>query len=152
MWKQNGADGVSVSKIMSAQSGDVFYAVGKVRKKDANGNPYDAGFIQCSENSGKERWNRAFDEIGCDSAVYDGIVLENDDLLAVGHTSGDVQNGLLLLYSSGGVLLNTQKITASSGFESVIPLSDATFLVTGFDGEDKLMFGKIRIEKKHNPL
>ena len=147
LWKQSGADGVSVSNIMSAPARDSFYAVGKVRKKDANGNPYDAGFIQCTERNGTERWTHFFEETGCDSAVYDGIVLENGDLLAAGHTSGDVQNGLLLLYSSGGVLLNTQKITGSSGFESVTPLSGGTFLVTGFDSKDKLMFGKVHIAK-----
>ena len=146
LWKQSGADGVSVSKIMSAPAGDIFYAVGKVRKKDANSNPYDSGFIQCTENSGKERWMCYFEETGCDAAVYDGIALENGDLLAAGHTSGDEQNGLLLLYSRDGVLLNTQKITGSSGFESVIPFIDGAFLVTGFDGENKLMFGKVHIE------
>ena len=147
LWKQSGADGVSVSKLISAPAGDIFYAVGKVRKKDANGNPYDAGFIQCTERKGTERWTHFFEETGCDSAVYDGIVLENGDLLAAGHTSGDVQSGLLLLYSSGGVLLNTQKITGSSGFESVTSLSGGTFLVTGFDSNDKLIFGKVHIEK-----
>ena len=147
LWKQSGADGVSVSKLISAPAGDIFYAVGKVRKKDANGNPYDAGFIQCTERNGTERWTHFFEETGCDSAVYDSIVLENGDLLAAGHTSGDVQSGLLLLYSSGGVLLNTQKITGSSGFESVTPLSGGTFLVTGFDSNDKLIFGKVHIEK-----
>ena len=147
LWNRNGADGVSVSKLISAPAGDIFYAVGKVRKKDANGNPYDAGFIQCTESSGKERWGRSFDETGCDSAVYDGIVLDNGDLLAVGHTSGDVQHGLALLYSSDGVLLNTQKIANTSAFESVIPLSAGAFLVTGFDSEDKLIFGKVHIEK-----
>ena len=147
LWKQSGADGVSVSNIMSAPARDSFYAVGKVRKKDANGSLYDAGFIQCTERNGKERWTHFFEETGCDSIVYDGIVLENGDLLAAGHTSGDVQNGLLLLYSSGGVLLNTQKITGSSGFESVTPLSGGTFLVTGFDSKDKLIFGKVHIEK-----
>ena len=147
LWKQSGADGVSVSNIMSAPARDSFYAVGKVRKKDANGSLYDAGFIQCTERNGTERWTHFFEETGCDSAVYDGIVLENSDLLAAGHTSGDVQNGLLLLYSSGGVLLNTQKITGSSGFESVTPLSGGTFLVTGFDSKDKLMFGKVHIAK-----
>lgn len=147
LWKQSGADGVSVSKLISAPAGDIFYAVGKVRKKDANGNPYDAGFIQCTERNGTERWTHFFEETGCDSAVYDGIVLENGDLLAAGHTSGDVQSGLLLLYSSGGVLLNTQKITGSSGFESVTSLSGGTFLVTGFDSNDKLIFGKVHIEK-----
>ena len=146
LWKQSSADGVSVSKLISASAGDIFYAVGKVRKKDANGNPYDAGFIQCTERKGTERWTHFFEETGCDSAVYDGIVLENGDLLAAGHTSGDVQSGLLLLYSSGGVLLNTQKITGSSGFESVTSLSGGTFLVTGFDGENKLIFGKVHIE------
>ena len=147
LWKQSSADGVSVSNIMSAPARDSFYAVGKVRKKDANGNPYDAGFVQCAERNGTERWTHFFEETGCDSAVYDGIVLENGDLLAAGHTSGDVQSGLLLLYSSGGVLLNTQKITGSSGFESVTSLSGGTFLVTGFDSNDKLMFGKVHIEK-----
>ena len=147
LWKQSSADGVSVSKLISAPAGDIFYAVGKVRKKDANGNPYDAGFIQCTEHNGRERWARSFDETGCDSAVYDGIVLDNGDLLAVGHTSGDVQHGLALLYSSDGVLLNTQKIANSSAFESVIPLSAGAFLVTGFDSEDKLIFGKVHIEK-----
>ena len=146
LWKQSGADGVSVSKIMPAPAGDIFYAVGKVRKKDANGNPYDAGFIQCTERNGTERWTHFFEETGCDSAVYDGIVLDNGDLLAAGHTSGDVQIGLLLLYSRDGVLLNTQKITGSSGFESVILFTDGTFLLTGFDGENKLMFGKVHIE------
>jgi len=146
LWKQSGADGVSVSKIMSAPAGDIFYAVGKVRKKDANSNPYDSGFIQCTERNGTERWTHFFEETGCDSAVYDGIVLDNGDLLAAGHTSGDVQSGLLLLYSRDGVLLNTQKITGSSGFESVTPISGGTFLVTGFDGENKLMFGKVHIE------
>ena len=147
LWNRNGADGVSVSKLISAPAGDIFYAVGKVRKKDANGNPYDAGFIQCTEHNGRERWARSFDETGCDSAVYDGIALDNGDLLAVGHTSGDVQHGLVLLYSSDGVLLNTQKIIGSSGFESVTPLSGGAFLVTGFDSEDKLIFGKVHIEK-----
>ena len=147
LWKQSSADGVSVSKLISAPAGDIFYAVGKVRKKDANGNPYDAGFIQCTEHNGRERWARSFDETGCDSAVYDGIALDNGDLLAVGHTSGDVQHGLVLLYSSDGVLLNTQKIIGSSGFESVTPLSGGAFLVTGFDSEDKLIFGKVHIEK-----
>ncbi len=147
LWKQSSADGVSVSKLISAPAGDIFYAVGKVRKKDANGNPYDAGFIQCTEHNGKERWARSFDETGCDSAIYDGIVLDNGDLLAVGHTSGDVQHGLVLLYSSDGVLLNTQKIANTSAFESVIPLSAGSFLVTGFDSEDKLIFGKVHIEK-----
>ena len=147
LWNRNGADGTSVSKLISAPAGDIFYAAGKVRKKDANGNPYDAGFIQCTEHNGRERWVRSFDETGCDSAVYDGIVLENGDLLAVGHTSGDVQHGLALLYSSDGVLLNTQKIIGSSGFESVTPLSGGAFLVTGFDSEDKLIFGKVYIEK-----
>ena len=79
--------------------------------------------------------------------MYDGIVLDNGDLLAVGHTSGDVQHGLALLYSSDGVLLNTQKIATSSAFESVTPLSGGTFLVTGFDSNDKLIFGKVHIEK-----
>ena len=147
LWNRNGADGVSVSKLISAPAGDIFYAVGKVRKKDANGNPYDAGFIQCTEHNGRERWARSFDETGCDSAVYDGIVLDNGDLLAIGHTSGDVQHGLALLYSSDGVLLNTQKIANSSAFESVIPLSAGAFLVTGFDSKDKLIFGKVHIEK-----
>ena len=147
LWKQSGADGVSVSKLISAPAEDIFYAVGKVRKKDANESLYDVGFIQCTERNGTERWTHFFEETGCDSAVYDGIVLDNGDLLAVGHTSGDVQNGLLLLYSSGGVLLNTQKISGSSGFESVTPLSGGTFLVTGFDSKDKLMFGKVHIEK-----
>lgn len=147
LWKQGGAGGVSVSKIMSAPAGDFFYAVGKVRKKDANGNPYDAGLIQCSESSGKERWTHFFEETSCDTAVYDGIALGNGNLLTVGHTSGDEQNGLLLLYSIDGVLLNTQKITDSSAFESVTPLSGGTFLVTGFDSKDKLMFGKVHIAK-----
>ena len=147
LWKQGGAGGVSVSKIMSAPAGDFFYAVGKVRKKDANGNPYDAGLIQCSESSGKERWTHFFEETSCDTAVYDGIALGNGNLLTVGHTSGDEQNGLLLLYSIDGVLLNTQKITDSSAFESVISLSGETFLVTGFDGENTPIFGKLRIEK-----
>ena len=147
LWNRNGADGTSVSKLISAPAGDIFYAAGKVRKKDANGNPYDAGFIQCTESSGKERWGRSFDETGCDSAIYDGIVLDNGDLLAVGHTNGNVQHGLVLLYSSDGVLLNTQKIVNSSAFESVIPLSAGVFLVTGFDSEDKLIFGKVHIEK-----
>ena len=89
LWKQGGAGGVSVSKIMSAPAGDFFYAVGKVRKKDANGNPYDAGLIQCSESSGKERWTHFFEETSCDTAVYDGIALGNGNLLTVGHTSGD---------------------------------------------------------------
>ena len=147
LWNRNGADGVSVSKLISAPAGDIFYAVGKVRKKDANGNPYDAGFIQCTEHNGRERWTRFFEETGCDSTVYDGIALDNGDLLAVGHASGDVQHGLALLYSSDGVLLNTQKIATSSAFESVIPLSAGAFLVTGFDSEDKLIFGKVHIEK-----
>ena len=147
LWKQGGAGGVSVSNIMSAPAGDFFYAVGKVRKKDANGNPYDAGLIQCSESSGKERWTHFFEETSCDTAVYDGIALGNGNLLTVGHTSGDEQNGLLLLYSIDGVLLNTQKITDSSAFESVISLSGETFLVTGFDGENTPIFGKLRIEK-----
>ena len=147
LWNRNGADGVSVSKLISAPAGDSFYAVGKVRKKDANGNPYDAGFIQCTEHNGRERWTRFFEETGCDSTVYDGIALDNGDLLAVGHASGDVQHGLALLYSSDGVLLNTQKIATSSAFESVIPLSAGAFLVTGFDSEDKLIFGKVHIEK-----
>jgi len=146
LWKQSGADGVSVAKIMSAPAGDIFYTVGKVRKKDTNGNPYDAGFIQCTERNGTERWTHFFEATGCDTAVYDGIALGNGDLLAAGHTGGDEQNGLLLLYSSDGGLLNTQKIEESSVFESVTPLSDGAFLVTGFNGEDKLMFEKVHIE------
>ena len=146
LWKQNGTNGSSVSNIISALAGDFFYAVGKVRKKDTNGSLYEAGFIQCTASNGMEQWIRHFEETGCDTAVYDGIALENGDLLAAGHTSGDVQSGLLLLYSRDGVLLNTQKITGSSGFESVIPFTDGTFLLTGFDGENKLMFGKVHIE------
>ena len=61
LWKQSGADGVSVSNIMSAPARDSFYAVGKVRKKDANGSLYDAGFIQCTERNGTERWTFFFD-------------------------------------------------------------------------------------------
>ncbi|MGP1490848.1 MAG: hypothetical protein ACTTI6_07280 [Treponema sp.] len=147
LWNRNSADGVSIAKIISAPGKDFFYAVGKVRKKDTNGSLYEAGFIQCTERNGTERWTHFFEETGCDSAVYDGIVLDNGDLLAAGHTSGDVQSGLLLLYSSDGGLLNTQKIEESSGFESVIPFTDGTFLLTGFDGENKLIFGKVHIEK-----
>ena len=147
LWKQSGADGVSVSKIMSAPAEDIFYAVGKVRKKDANESLYDVGFIQCIGGNGKERWTHFFEESGCDSAVYDGIVLENGDLLAAGHTSGDEQNGLVLLYSPDGVLLNTQKIPASSGFEAVTPFSGGSLLLAGFDNENHLILGKASIEK-----
>lgn len=147
LWKQSGADGVSVSKIMSAPAGDIFYAVGKVRKKDTNGNPYDAGFVQCADCNGKERWTHCFDETGCDAALYDGIVLDNGGLLAVGYTIGEVQNGLVLLYSPDGVLLNTQKIPASSGFEAVTPFSGGSLLLAGFDDENHLILGKASIEK-----
>lgn len=147
LWKQSGTDDVSVSKIISAPGKEFFYVLGKIKKKDTNGSLYEAGFIQCTGSNGMEHWIRHFEATGCDAAVYDGIVLENGDLLAAGHTSGDMQNGLLLLYSSDGVLLNTQKIEESSGFESITPFTGGTFLVTGFNSEDTLMFGKIRIEK-----
>ena len=147
LWKQSGTDDVSVSKIISAPGKEFFYVLGKIKKKDTNGSLYEAGFIQCTGSNGMEHWIRHFEATGCDAAVYDGIVLENGDLLAAGYTSGDVQNGLLLLYSSDGVLLNTQKIEESSGFESITPFTGGTFLVTGFNSEDTLMFGKIRIEK-----
>ena len=147
LWKENCADGVTVSKLISAQERDFFYAVGKVQKKDTNGNPYDAGFVQCADCNGKERWTHCFDETGCDAALYDGIVLDNGGLLAVGHTIGEVQNGLLLLYSPDGVLLNTQKIPASSGFEAVTPFSGGSLLLAGFDNENHLILGKASIEK-----
>ena len=147
LWKQSGADGVTVSKLISAQERDFFYAVGKVQKKDTNGNPYDAGFVQCADCNGKERWTHCFDETGCDAALYDGIVLDNGGLLAVGHTIGEVQNGLVLLYSPDGVLLNTQKIPASSGFEAVTPFSGGSLLLAGFDDENHLILGKASIEK-----
>ena len=147
LWKENCADGVTVSKLISAQKRDFFYAVGKVQKKDTNGNPYDAGFVQCADCNGKERWPHCFDETGCDAALYDGIVLDNGGLLAVGHTIGEVQNGLVLLYSPDGVLLNTQKIPASSGFEAVTPFSGGSLLLAGFDDENHLILGKASIEK-----
>ena len=147
LWRQEEAGGVTVSKLISAQESAFFYAVGKVQKKDTNGNLYEAGFVQCTDCNGKERWTHSFDETGCDAALYDGITLDSGGLLAVGHTIGAVQNGLVLLYSSDGVLLHTQKIAISSGFESVTPLLDGSFLLTGFDGEDHLIFGKIHIEK-----
>ena len=147
LWRQEDAGGVTVSKLISTQESAFFYAVGKVQKKDTNGNLYEAGFVQCVDCNGKERWTHSFDEIGCDAALYDGITLDSGGLLAVGHTIGAVQNGLVLLYSSDGVLLHTQKIAISSGFESVTPLLDGSFLLTGFDGEDHLIFGKVHIEK-----
>ena len=147
LWRQEGADGVTVSKLIFAQESAFFYAVGKIQKKDTNGNLYEAGFVQCADYNGKERWTHSFDETGCDAALYDGIALDSGGLLTVGHTIGAVQHGLVLLYSSDGVLLHTQKIAISSGFESVTPLRDGSFLLTGFDGEDHLIFGKVHIEK-----
>ena len=46
LWRQEVADGVTVSKLISAQESAFFYAVGKVQKKDTNGNLYEEGFVQ----------------------------------------------------------------------------------------------------------
>ena len=139
-----------IAGIFSGTDKELYYAIGKENKKNEHGELYEAAYISCMDSSGAEKWQKVFTENNCDTSFYSGIVLEDGSFLAAGSHTKEAHAGLIVQYSKNGTVLQSQKISSFSLFDSIIKIDGETTLLTGFDSDGNFLTAKLTI--KNNSL
>lgn len=139
-----------IAGIFSDSDKELYYAIGKENKKNEHGELYEAAYINCMDSSGTEKWQKVFTENNCDTSFYSGIVLEDGSFLAAGSHTKEAHAGLIVQYSKNGTVLQSQKISSFSLFDSIIKIDGETTLLTGFDSDGNFLTAKLTI--KNNSL
>lgn len=139
-----------IAGIFSGTDKELYYAIGKENKKNEHGELYEAAYISCMDSSGAEKWQKVFTENNCDTSFYSGIVLEDGSFLAAGSHTKEAHAGLIVQYSKNGTVLQSQKISGFSLFDSIIKIDGETALLAGFDADGNFLTAKLTI--KNNSL
>jgi len=142
LWKIDDSS-LAIEKVLSKDG--LFYAVGKKRLIDSDGNAYYCPYIRCMNSLGYLKWETEKSSI--DGEASDAVLLENGSLLACGQSViADRNVGSLWLYSSDGSLLSNKNYDS---LQELINLAvvDGGIVIAGFDNEGEFSLSKITIVK-----
>ena len=128
LWKVEDASFI-IEKIAAAagtDGGNVFYAAGRQKVTDANGNAYFCPALRGIDNAGAVRWTKRSTGISPEGSAYDVAVLDDGFVLAAGQRIQDGGfSGFAELYTSDGTLADGKIYSECAGFGAMTRLSAA---------------------------
>lgn len=150
LWKVEDASFI-IEKIAAAagtDGGNVFYAAGRQKVTDANGNPYFCPALRGVDNAGAVRWTTRSTGISPEGSAYDVAVLDDGFVLAAGQRIQDGRfSGFAELYTSDGTLADGKIYSECAGFGAMTRLSAASCAAVGFDDAGMLLLATISVAK-----
>ncbi|MGP1458159.1 MAG: hypothetical protein ACTTKL_02480 [Treponema sp.] len=128
--------------------GNVFYAAGRQKVTDANGNPYFCPALRCMDNAGAVRWMTGASGVSPEGSAYDVAVLDGGLVLTAGQRIQDGRHaGFAELYAPDGTLADGKTYSECAGFSAMTRLDGDSCAAVGFDGEGALLLAKISAGK-----
>lgn len=128
--------------------GNVFYAAGRQKVTDANGNAYFCPALRGVDNAGAVRWTMRSTGISPEGSAYDVAVLDDGFVLAAGQRIQDGRYaGFAELYTSDGTLADGKIYSECAGFGAMTRLSAASCAAVGFDDAGMLLLATISAAK-----
>lgn len=150
LWKAEDASFI-IEKIAAGtgkDGGNLFYAAGRQKVIDSNGNSYFCPALHCIDGAGSVRWTTLATGVSPEGSVYDVAVLDGGFVLTSGQRIQERQHiGFAELYSPDGTLADGKTYSDSVGFSALTPLEDAALLASGWDNAGALMLAKISVDK-----
>ena len=140
LWKIED-DSLAIEKVLKACN--LYYAVGKKRVVDIDGNSYYCPYIRCMDSFGNLTWET--EKFSIDGKFSDATPLEGGNLLVCGQSVVANENvGSLLLYSSNGTLQSSKNYSNLQICSNVVASDDGIILV-GFDNEGNLNLSRVTV-------
>lgn len=149
LWKIED-DSLIIEKVIAKENS--YYAVGRSKVLDENGNPYYCPYICCmNRETGNVQWE--IKEKIVEGTINDALILENGDILTIGQSIVERSNvGAIWLYSAKGVLLNNKKCPECLSFNAISLNNNENATLVGFD-EEEISFLNFSLNKlQYKPL
>ncbi len=136
LWKAEDSSFI-IEKIAAGMGTDgrnIFYAAGRQKVTDANGNAYFCPALRGIDNAGAVRWTTRSTGISPEGSAYDVAVLDDGFILAVGQRIKDGRYaGFAELYTPDGTLADGKTYSECAGFGAMTRLSAASCAAVGFE-------------------
>ncbi|MGP1440191.1 MAG: hypothetical protein ACTTJ3_05570 [Treponema sp.] len=149
LWKIED-DSLIIEKVIAKENS--YYAVGRSKVLDENGNPYYCPYICCmNRETGNVQWE--IKEKIVEGTINDALILENGDILTIGQSIVERSNvGAMWLYSAKGVLLNNKKCPECLSLNAISLNNNENATLVGFD-EEEISFLSLSLNKlQYKPL
>ena len=133
LWKIED-DSLIIEKIIAKENS--YYASGRSKVLDENGNSYYCPYICCmNRETGNVQWE--IKEKIVEGSINDAIILDNGDILTIGQSIVERSNvGAIWLYSPKGVLLNNKKCPECLSLNAISLNNNENATLVGFDDEE----------------
>ena len=150
LWKAEDSSFI-IEKIAAGMGTDgrnIFYAAGRQKVTDANGNSYFCPALRGMDNAGAVRWTTRSTGISPEGSAYDVAVLDDGFVLAAGQRIQDGQYaGFAELYTPDGTLADGKTYSECAGFGAMTRLDGLSYAAVGFDDAGMLLLATISAAK-----
>lgn len=150
LWKAEDSSFI-IEKIaagMGTDGGNVFYAAGRQKVTDANGNSYFCPALRGMDNAGAVRWTTRSTGISPEGSAYDVAVLDDGFVLAAGQRIQDGRfAGFAELYTPDGTLADGKIYSECAGLGAMTRFDGLSYAAVGFDDAGMLLLATISVAK-----
>ena len=150
LWKVEDSSFI-IEKIAAGMGTDgrnIFYAAGRQKVTDANGNAYFCPALRGIDNAGAVHWTTRSTGISPEGSAYDVAVLDDGFVLAVGQRIQDGRyRGFAELYTPDGTLADGKTYSECAGLGAMTRLEGRSYAAVGFDDAEMLLLATISAAK-----